>query len=626
SRYWQMIRAGRHAFGTPPADRWNHDAFFSEQQRASDRYYAPHGAFIDDVKSFAALEFGIPPRRVEVMDPQQRITLEAAWSAIQDAGYAPALDRVTGGRTIDRRKVGTFLGLSCTEYRNLMSSRVTAAMMAGGDLGVGAESAEEAKRMAAAVGRVVPTRAFSAPGALGNMSAAAVAQELDLGGPAYTVDAACASALVAVHDAVTFLRDGQIDAAIAGGVYLNLTPENLIAFSRIGAISAKGVCRPFDADADGFVQGEGVGIVMLKRLEDAIRDHDRVYAVIRGSGVNNDGRGDGPMSPRGDGQEAVIAQAWDDAGVLPEHIGYVEAHGTGTSVGDKTELGALRARLGKLDRPIPLGSAKANVGHTMSAAGIAGLIKAVLAIHHKTIPPLANWKAPHPNHDLEDGTFTVPTEATPWRSVTPRRATVSSFGFGGTNGHVVLEEAPQVRPGRIFVPARAPEPATALPGVLVVTSADTGELLQKHCAELAETVLEAGDLGAVAHTINLGRKRRAVRVAVVARTLEELAARFRKVADALAKDATTRGALDRDTIVGDAATPVPVAFLCPGQGMQKVGMLREWLTLPAFAEAVETCESDVLDLTARPLRQYIWGADATEEALTDTQIAQPAMF
>lgn len=626
SRYWQMIRAGRHAFTTPPTDRWNHAAFFSEQQRASDKYYAPHGAFVDDVRSFAALEFGIPPRRVEVMDPQQRITLESAWYALQDAGYAPAIDRVSGGRAVDRRKIGTFLGLSCTEYRTIMGSRVAAAMMAAGDLGQGADSADEARRMAEAVGRVVPTRAFSAPGALGNMSAAAVAQELDLGGPAYTVDAACASALVAVHDAVTFLRDGQIDAALAGGVYLNLTPENLIAFSRIGAISAKGVCRPFDADADGFVQGEGVGMVMLKRLEDAIRDHDRIYAVIKGSGCNNDGRGDGPMSPRGDGQEAVIAQAWDDAGVSPDHIGYIEAHGTGTSVGDKTELGALRARLGKLDRPIPLGSAKANVGHTMSAAGIAGLLKAVLAIHHKTIPPLANWKAPHPNHDLDDGTFSVPTEPTAWRSITPRRATVSSFGFGGTNGHVVLEEAPQVRPGRIFVPVTQPEPPHALPGVLVVTSADSAELLGKHCAELADTLPDAGDLAAVAHTLNLGRKRRAVRVAIVARTLDELTQRLRRVTDALAKDPSFRGALDRDTVLGDAAAPVPVAFLTPGQGMQKVGMLREWLAIPAFAEAVETCERDVLDITARPLREYVWAADATEEALTDTQIAQPAMF
>ncbi len=639
SRYWRLIREGRNAFGPPPADRWSHAAFFSDVQRATDRYYAPHGAFVDDVRSFAALEYGIPPRRVEVMDPQQRLTLEAAWHALQDAGYAPAIDRASGpgtlGRGLDRRRVGTFLGLSCTEYRSLMSTRVAAAMMASGDLGQGAASAEEARLMASAVNRVVQTRAFTAAGALGNMSAAVVAQELDLGGPAFTVDAACASALVAIHDAVTYLRDGQIDAAVAGGVYLNLSPENLIAFSRIGAISAKGVCRPFDADADGFVQGEGVGMVMLKRLEDAVRDHDRVYAVIRGSGCNNDGRGDGPMSPRAEGQEAVIAQAWADAGVTADQIGYVEAHGTGTTVGDKTELGALRTMIG--DRrdgasgraPVPLGSAKGNIGHTMSAAGVAGLIKAVLAIHHKTIPPLANWSAPHPLHQLDDGTFTVPTVAAPWRSVTPRRATVSSFGFGGTNGHVVLEEAPargSGRPGRIFVGARIPEPLHALPGVLVVTSADDGALLARHCAELAATLDDAGDLAAIAHTLNLGRKRRAVRVAIVARTVTELAERLQTAADALSKDPSTRGALHRDIVLGDAGKPVPVAFLAPGQGMQKVGMLRDWLHLPPFAEAMAACERDVLDLTARPLTEYIWAPDATEEALTDTQIAQPAMF
>ncbi|MDP2308014.1 MAG: aminotransferase class I/II-fold pyridoxal phosphate-dependent enzyme [Pseudomonadota bacterium] len=654
SRYWQLIREGRHAFGPPPADRWSHEAFFSDVQRATDRYYAPHGAFVDDVRSFAALEFGIPPRRVEVMDPQQRFVLEAAWHALQDAGYAPAIDRASDvgsrpgalGRDLNRRRVGTFLGLSCTEYRSLMSTRVAAAMMASGDLGHGAETADEARRMAAAVNRVAQTRAFSAAGALGNMSAAVVAQELDLGGPTFTVDAACASALVAIHDAVTYLRDGQIDAALAGGVYLNLSPENLIAFSRIGAISAKGVCRPFDAEADGFVQGEGVGMVMLKRLEDAVRDHDRVYAVIRGSGCNNDGRGDGPMSPRAEGQEAVIAQAWADAGITGDQVGYVEAHGTGTSVGDKTELGALRTMLaGRPDNapPVPLGSAKANIGHTMSAAGIAGLIKAVLALHHKTIPPLANWITPHPLHQLDDGTFSVPTAASPWRSVTPRRATVSSFGFGGTNGHVVLEEAPAFGHGRasdrargsgrgrIFVGARPPEPLHALPGLLVVTSADNGVLLGEHCAELAATVGDAGDLASIAHTINLGRKRRAVRVAIVARSVEELAVRLQKAADALAKDPLTRGALDRDTVLGDAAAPVPVAFLCPGQGMQKVGMLRDWLYLPDFAESISASTEAVLDLTTsmpggRPLTDYIWAPEATEEALTDTQIAQPAMF
>ena len=649
SRYWQLLRDGRNAFKTPPSDRWDHEAFFSESHRASDRYYAPNGAFIDDVRRFAALEFGIPPRRLEVMDPQQRITLEAAWNAMVDAGYAPGLDGAsTALRTLDRRRVGTFVGVTGTEYRTLLSSRAVAGLMAAGELGsVNADPAAVAA-MAAAVNRVVPTRAFSAAGLLANMVAACVAQELDFGGPAYTLDAACASALVALHDACTWLRDGQIDTAVAGGVYLNLSPENLIAFSRIGAISASGVCRPFDARSDGFVQGEGVGMVVLKRLEDAVAANDRIYAVIAGSSCNNDGRGDGPMSPRAEGQIEVMQTAWDDAGVTPDSIGHIEAHGTGTSVGDRVELTALRAILRGRSAslgPVALGSAKANIGHTMSAAGIAGLIKATLALHHRTLPPLANWSAPHPDHDLNDGTFALPTDARPWHSVTPRTATVSSFGFGGTNGHIVLRQAPDSKPARLFAlasfaalpvagtPTRAnitPDPMPAALPQLVVVSADTGELLADYLAELAGTLLDtperSGGFAAVVHTLNLARKRRAVRCAMVASSVPELVERLAKAAAALQKDASLRGQVDRDTVIGDASAPAPVAFLCPGQGMQKVGLLREWLVFPEFASTMAEMEDAVREITPQPLLSYLYGPDATEAALTDTAIAQPAMF
>ena len=624
ARYWQLVRDGRHAFTRPPADRWDHDAFFSESLRAFDKYYAPTGAYVDNVREFAALEFAIPPRRVEVMDPQQRMTLETAWNALQDAGYAPFVDRFAAdrrpeGRSLDRSRVGTWLGLSCHEYRGLLGARTMAGLMANGAFGEAVGPDEVAR----AVSRVVPPRAFAAPGALGNMSAAAVAQELDLGGPAFTVDAACASALVAVHDAVTYLRDGQVDVALAGGVYLNLSPEQLVAFSRIGAISASGVCRPFDVRADGFVQGEGVGLVVLKRLEDAQRDNDRIYAVLAGSSLNNDGKGDGPMSPRGEGQVAVITSAWRDAGVDPDQVGYIETHGTGTPVGDRTELGALREMFTGRKSAVPIGSAKANIGHAMSAAGIAGLLKAVLSVYRKTLIPLANWTAPHA--DLDPDVFAVHTHATPWHAVTPRVAGVSSFGFGGTNAHVVVVEAPTARPTRLF-PAAVPAPRPPVPGVLVVVSADTGVLLRRYLNDLAETVADAGDLEAVAHTLNLGRRRRAVRCAVVADSLDALAARFKKAADALARDPGTRGSVDRDTVLGDAETPLPAAFLCPGQGMQKVGLLRDWLQYAPFAEVMQDRENDVRDITPRPLRDYLYAPDATEAALTDTAIAQPAMF
>lgn len=624
NRYWKLIVEGRHKFAPPPPDRWDHASFFSTSLRSVDRYYSPNGAFLDDVRSFAAMEFGIPPRRVEVMDPQQRLSLEAAWHALEDAGYAASIDGVDGGRPIERGRIGTFVGLSVMEFRTLLSTRSTAQMMAAGQFGAPA-SEEEAAALGRMVNRLVPSRAFTGPGVLGSMSAAVVAQELDLGGPAYTMDAACASALVAVHDAVSHLRSGSIDGALAGGVYLNLTPEHLIGFSRIGAISAGGICRPFDARADGFVQGEGVGMVMLKRLEDAQRDGDRIYAVLRGSACNNDGKGDGPMSPRGDGQEAVIAAAWADAGIGPKDVGYIETHGTGTTVGDRTELGALRSQLAGRSGPAWIGSAKANVGHTMSAAGIAGLMKAALAVHFKTIPPLANWESPHADIASAPDFFAVPTVAMPWTSDGPRVATVSSFGFGGTNAHVVLQEADNAPVQRLFR-AAVPDSPHVGEAQLIVISADDGALLGAYANELAESLDESEPLCAVAHTLNVGRKRRAVRAAVVATSVADLRKHMRRVADALAADPGTTGALGRDVVVGNAARPVPVAFLCPGQGMQKVGLLREWLALPEFAATLASMEAAVRDITARPLRDYIYAPDADEAALTDTQIAQPAMF
>jgi 8-amino-7-oxononanoate synthase len=612
-----MMQEGRHAFGPPPPDRWDHGLFFSPSARAADRYYAPNGAFLDDVRRFAAMEFAIPPRRVEVMDPQQRLALECAWVALQDAGYAASLDRAEGARPLDRRTVATYLGITALEWRTLLSARVVAQLMAAGALGQGAGDDAEAALFASAVERVVPSRAFAAPGILSNMSAAVVAQELDLGGPAFTIDAACASALVAVHDGILALRAGVVDTALAGGVYVNLLPDHLIGFSRIGAISAGGVCRPFDAAADGFVQGEGVGFVVLKRLDDALAADDRIYAVIRGTACNNDGRGDGPMSPRMEGQEEVIRAAWADASLDPGDIGYVEAHGTGTTVGDRTELAALRRCLGSRARPVSIGSAKANVGHTMSAAGIAGLLRAALAVHHRSLPPLANWSSPHP--DLDAAAFDVPTAPRPWDG--RRMATVSSFGFGGTNAHVVLDEAPATRPTRLFAAAR---PAPPLPAALVVVSADDGALLARHAAELADAL--DGEFPAIVHTLNLGRRRRAVRVAMVARTRDELRSRLRSAAEELARNPGFRGTAGRDVVIGDASRAIPVAFLCPGQGMQRVGMLRDWREIPEFEASMAASEAAVADVTPRPLREYLWGADATEEALTDTAIAQPAML
>jgi len=599
--YWDLTVGGRDAFGPVPADRWPHESFYSDNRRATDKSYAPVGGFIDDVRTFPALLWGIPPRRVEVMDPQQRLSLEIAASAIQDAGYRP--DELP-------RRTGVFMGVTASEFRQTLSSRITGQMMASGMLGEVDEASAEG--IARAVGNVVPPRPFSAPGVLANMIAAAVAQELDLHGPAYTVDAACASALMAVGDAAAQLRAGQLDVALAGGVYLQLSPENYIAFSRIGAMSRQGRCRPFDAEADGFVQGDGAGVLVLKRLEDAQRDGDRIYAVLHGIATNNDGRGDGPMAPVLDGQVEAIELAWADAKLSPAELGYLETHGTGTSVGDATELRGLRRALPGVSQ-VQLGSSKANVGHTMSAAGIAGLIRATLAIHHRTIPPMAGFEEAKPELELEGSPWSVPTTAAPWADA-KRIAGVSSFGFGGTNGHAVLSS-----------PDGADEPPRDEQLELVLLSAPDAEALRRVAARLADQLRrQPRSVAQVARALAV-RDALDVRCAMVADDLPSLLAQLDEVASG---DVPTGGA--RATALHEPR----LALLFPGQGAQRVGMLRGVAQrFGAAHEALARFEATVGDLVDTPLTHLLWpdlrpeavSPDTAEAELRHTANTQPVL-
>ncbi|MCB9665585.1 MAG: aminotransferase class I/II-fold pyridoxal phosphate-dependent enzyme [Alphaproteobacteria bacterium] len=599
--FWRLLRDGGQAFGPVPADRWDAAAFSSATARDPDRTTAPAGAFLDDVRSFPAVALGIPPRRVEVMDPQQRMTLEVGLQAIEDAGRQPAdLPRNTG----------VYVGITAHEYRVLQGARTMALLMASGQLG---QVPEDLEALAAAVENVVPVRPFSAPGALGNMAAAILAQELDLTGPAYTLDAACASAMVAVADAVAHLRTGQIDTALAGGAYLQLNPEHYVAFSRIGAMSSSGVCRPFDAEADGFVQGDGVGMLVLRRLEDAQRDGDRIYAVIRGVAVNNDGRGDGPMAPRREGQVAVVRDAWRDAEVEPRLAEHVETHGTGTSVGDATELDGLREALG--GARVVLGSSKANIGHTMSAAGIAGLLAAALSIHHRTHPPLAGFRKAKPElGDLEGDGLTLPRGPVPW--TTERRLTgVSSFGFGGTNGHAVLEGVPA-----------APAP-TAQPE-LVLLSAPSEAALRTLAGSTAQAIRDdpTASVAGVARAW-AGRRRQAWRAGLVVADREALLTAL----DALAEG----GTLPAGTVIGEAGPAPRVGFLFPGQGAQRLGMLQGLAArFPQVATALDDQQQALDGTLTLPLTHLLWPetrATAVDEAeaaaqLTATEHCQPAML
>lgn len=516
--FWRLVRDGKVAFEEIGNQRWNHASFYSPEIRASNKTYATKGAFLTNIDEFAALHFGIPPRRLQVMDPQHRLVIETAREAIQDAGYDT--------RRIDKANTGVFVGASVSEYKDILTSGLRAQSIADGSFGTPL-SILDIDALKSAVSEVAPIRAFTLSGSLLNMVAASISQTFDFAGPSFTLDAACSSALVAIHEAAVHLRSRQCNVALAGGVYLNLTPDNLVGFSRLQAISLTGECRPFDAQADGFVMGEGVGIVLLKRLADARHDGDRIYAVIRGTGCSNDGRSDGPMTPMLQGQLTAIERAYHDAGDLSAStVGFIEAHGTATKVGDAVEFAALNTFFNKnADDPSKqadcfIGSVKANIGHTMSAAGAAGFIKAVLAIQHAVVPPHPSIGTPNPVLQFDRSRFELTPIKRSWPDLAgPRRAAVSSFGFGGTNAHLLLEQAPESGD----VVAERDE--------LFLISAPTSDLLSEHLAELADAIEDDRiSPASVAYTLAI-RAAFDCRVAFVAKGATDLLAKLRQAAN-----------------------------------------------------------------------------------------------
>ncbi|MBL0804208.1 type I polyketide synthase, partial [Streptomyces albidoflavus] len=402
---WQALGEGIDAVREVPADRWNADAWLDPDPDAPGRTTSRWGGFLDGIGEFDAGLFRISPAEARSMDPQQRIALETAWSSLEDARIAPT--SLHGTRT------GVFLGAMAQEYH----------------LATGADPAT--------IG------SHSATGWDNSVIAARIAYALGLHGPALAVATACSSSLTATHLAVRSLRSGESDLALAGGVNVMLHPHTTVAMSKFGGLNPEGRCRAFDADAGGYVRAEGCGIVVLRRLSDALAAGDRVYAVIRGSAVNNDGASNGLTAPNPRAQAAVLREAWEDARLAPSQVSYVEAHGTGTPLGDPIEAAALGEVFapGRTE-PLRLGSAKTNFGHLEPAAGVTGLIKTALALHHGELPASLHFDTPNPRIDFEAARLRVVDRAEPWPGEGPRRAGVSSFGFGGTNAHVALEEAP----------------------------------------------------------------------------------------------------------------------------------------------------------------------------------------
>ncbi|MEU7056132.1 SDR family NAD(P)-dependent oxidoreductase [Streptomyces sp. NPDC046197] len=485
--FWKHLIAGSDLIGTVPARRWRDFATGPGAAALMERT-TRQGAFLDDIEAFDADHFGITPREAEVMDPQQRLLLEVGCEALDHAGV-PAYS-LQGSNT------GVFVGLSALEYGHLTTSDPT---------------------------RLTP---WTSTGAAGSIAANRLSYLFDLHGPSMTVDTACSSSLVAVHQACRSLRAGECDTALAAGVNVLLSPTVTASFQQAGALAADGRCKPFDAAADGITRGEGCGVVVLKRLTDALRDGDRVLAVIRGTAVNSDGRSAGLMAPNPAAQEGLLRSALDDARVDAADIDYVEAHGTGTLLGDPIEAGSLGAVVGRgrpPHQPLLIGSVKGNIGHLEGAAGIVGLVKTVLALHHHRIPGSLHFHRPNPHIDFDSLGLRVVTEPVAWpdRGTRPARAGVSAFGFGGTNAHVVLEQAPAVEP------QNEGQDSHATPAHVLVVSARSRDRIGDVAAGLAR-LMSADDAPALrdaAHT--LARHRRGpVCAAVTARTHEEAAGRL----------------------------------------------------------------------------------------------------
>ncbi|MBL8974244.1 MAG: acyltransferase domain-containing protein, partial [Myxococcales bacterium] len=406
-RFWELLRRGVDAVTLVPKDRWDGEAYFDADLAAPGKMNTRRGGFLDRVDAFDPLFFGISPREAVDMDPQQRLALELAWEALEDAGVVPSSIRET--------PAGVFLGAIFGDYERLLLRR-----------GAG--------------GATPHTSTGSARGILANR----ISYALGLQGPSLVVDTACSSSLVAVHLACHSIQRGESTLALAGGVQLNLDPDTGVEMCKFGALSPDGRCATFDARANGYVRGEGGAVVVLKPLSAALRDGDRVYGVLLGSAVNNDGPSNGLTAPNPEAQRKVLAEACRSAAIAPASVGYVELHGTGTVLGDPCEAGALGSVYGAgrpPDRPLLVGSVKTNLGHLEGAAGIAGLVKTLLALHHRALPPSLHFERPNPYIDFAASRLAVVTAYRPWPGTdgAAPRAGVSAFGFGGTNAHVIVE-------------------------------------------------------------------------------------------------------------------------------------------------------------------------------------------
>lgn len=612
--YRRLLAEGLEGRREIPPERWDVDAFYDPVAGTPGTMATRYGGFIDDIDRFDAGLFRLTPREVEAMDPQHRLLLELAWEAFESAGLPPR--RLAGSQT------GVYVGISTFDYLHHVDHRAPDGYTNSG------------MAHSAGVGRL----SFF----------------FDLKGPCEAIDTACSASLVAIHNACQSLRSNEIDCALAGGVNAIVSPYGHVGFSQAGMMSPDGRCKTFDARADGYARSEGCGMVVLKRLSDARRDGDIIQAIITGSAVNHDGRSQGFTAPNGVAQRELVQRAWNGAGHGPTDIDYIEAHGTGTALGDPQELSALGVafRGREAAERVVVASAKSNLGHLEAAAGIAGLIKLVLMVRDSEVFPHLHLQQTNPNIDLRALPLQIPTERRPWGTREKRVGGVSSFGFSGTNAHVIVESTPegpdadagaeegaeaeasagdtadatnQTRAGDgagESAPAAPPlPPLPARPIDIVPVSARTRTALAALSGRWSLHVREhvSDTVADLAFTASTGRHHFDHRAAVVAGSGRELETALR---------ALHHGSEDRSLVHAGGRSPAQprVAFLFTGQGAQYPGMGKAlYPHEPVFREALDACEAGLRARLPRPLLEVMF-AGSDDPAVHETRYAQPALF
>jgi acyl transferase domain-containing protein len=560
--FWQMLHDGVDAIQEVPNNRWDIEDYYHPEPDVPGKMYCRSAGFLERIDTFDPRFFGISPHEAARMDPQQRLLLEVSWEALEYANQVP--EKLYGSAT------GVFIGITGFEYGSFLfgaggyPERIDAYSGTGGTLGV-------------AAGRLSYLMGFT--------------------GPSFIIDTACSSSLVALHLACQSLRLQECNLALAGGVSLIISPESMINFCQAHMLAPDGYCKTFDAAANGYVRGEGCGVVVLKRLSDAVAAGDNILALIRSSAVNQDGHSGGLTVPSGPAQEKVIRQALTNGKLEPNQIDYIEAHGTGTSLGDPIEIGALTNVFGgerSPEHPLWVGAVKTNIGHLDAAAGMASLIKVLLSLQHKEIPSHLHFKQPSPHIHWEKSPIKIPIQKTPWASENqPRRAGISGFGFSGTNAHIIVEEAP-------LTTIKPPQTETKRPLHLLTLSAKTEAALLE-LAKRYEDFLSAKSeqtFPDICFTANTCRAHFHHRLSVVAETptqAQEKLATF------------THQAKKIEVLTGKSKTPPKIAFLFTGQGSQYINMGRQlYETQPIFRKTLEQCDEILRAHLEKPLLEIIY--------------------